>query len=74
MCDRVCPLVHASTGMQEIASRGKDSGRVQSVLLLTDGIANEGIYKTDGILDEMKKRVRGHGEHTTSNSYAKWVY
>jgi Mg-chelatase subunit ChlD len=42
-------------GMQEIASRGKDSGRVQSVLLLTDGIANEGIYKTDGILNEMRK-------------------
>ena len=38
-----CLLVNASTGMQEIASRGKDSGRVQSVLLLTDGIANEGI-------------------------------
>ena len=55
MC--ICSLIHASTGMQEITFSDK---RVQSVLLLTDGIANEGIFKSDGILNEMRNRVRGN--------------
>jgi hypothetical protein len=43
--------------MQEIASCGEVSRRVQSVLLLTDGNANKGIRKADDILSEMKKTV-----------------
>ena len=44
-------------GMQQIVLTAGRKGRaqVQSVLLLTDGLANEGITGKDGILREMKK-------------------
>ena len=44
-------------GMQQIVLTAGQEGRaqVQSVLLLTDGLANEGIKSKDGILGEMRK-------------------
>lgn len=44
------------SGMNEITA-GSDSKKanVQSVLLLTDGLANHGVKTKDGILAEMKK-------------------
>ena len=63
--------------MQEIASCGEVSRRVQSVLLLTDGNANKGIRKADDILSEMKKTVpvREHNHNFEfSKCYAKCVY
>lgn len=44
-------------GMQQIGLTAGRKGRaqVQSVLLLTDGLANEGIKSKDGILGEMRK-------------------
>ena len=41
---------------QIVLTAGDDSrAQVQSVLLLTDGLANEGIKTKDGILGEMRK-------------------
>ena len=61
--------------MLEITSCGEVSGRVQSVLLLTDGNANKGIRKADDILSEMKKTVREHNHNFEfSKCYAKCVY
>ena len=48
------PVPHPS-GMQQIAFCEGERAQVQSVLLLTDGLANAGITTTEGILQEMKK-------------------
>ena len=41
---------------QIVVTAGDDSrAQVQSVLLLTDGLANEGIKTKEGILGEMRK-------------------
>ena len=43
------------SGMEQIAFASGEKAQVQSVLLLTDGLANEGIKTKDGILAEMTK-------------------
>ena len=43
-------------GMEQIAaSKSEQKAIVQSVLLFTDGLANEGITETDDIIDQIKK-------------------
>ena len=43
-------------GMEEVAyNSGSKKAKVQSVLLLTDGQANQGVSSKEGILAEMKK-------------------
>ena len=43
-------------GMEEVAyNSGSNKAKVQSVLLLTDGQANQGVSSKEGILAEMKK-------------------
>ena len=44
-----------SIGMEQIIHSGDGRAQVQSVLLLTDGLANDGIKHMDGILAEMTK-------------------
>ena len=42
--------------MEQIAtSKGEEKAKVQSVLLLTDGLANEGITGTANIINQIKK-------------------
>ncbi len=42
--------------MEQVASTyGEERSQVQSVLLLTDGLANHGITNKPGILEQMKK-------------------
>ena len=41
--------------MEQIAFCKGEHAQVQSVLLLTDGLANEGIQGREGILGEMRK-------------------
>ena len=62
--------------MQQIVLTAGQKGRaqVQSVLLLTDGLANEGIKSKDGILGEMRKlqdskKVREVGEKEEGEPY-----
>ena len=62
--------------MQQIGLTAGRKGRaqVQSVLLLTDGLANEGIKSKDGILGEMRKlqdskKVREVGSKEEGNQY-----
>ena len=43
------------TGMEQIAFCPGEHAQVQSVLLLTDGLANKGIKGKDNILAEMRK-------------------
>ena len=44
------------SGMQEIAyNSGSSKAKVQSVLLLTDGLATDGVTTKEGILAEMLK-------------------
>ena len=53
-------------GMEQIAlTYGGDTAQVQSVLLLTDGLANQGITSKGGILAEMKK-MQEQGLHAVS--------
>ena len=63
-------------GMQQIVLTAGRKGRaqVQSVLLLTDGLANEGIKSKDGILGEMRKlqdskKVREVGREEEGEQY-----
>ena len=43
------------SGMEQIAlTQGEEKAHVQSVLLLTDGLANQGIMYKDGIINQMK--------------------
>ena len=51
------------TGMEQIAtSKSEEKAKVQSVLLLTDGLANEGITGTANIINQIKKfQVEGMG-------------
>ena len=63
-------------GMQQIGLTAGQKGRaqVQSVLLLTDGLANEGIKSKDGILGEMRKlqdskKVREVGSKEEGKQY-----
>lgn len=43
-------------GMEQIAlTQDKKRAQVQSVLLLTDGLANNGLVSQAGIIQEMKK-------------------
>ena len=46
---------HTILGMEQIAFCKGEHAQVQSVLLLTDGLANEGIQGREGILGEMRK-------------------
>ena len=62
--------------MQQIGLTAGQKGRaqVQSVLLLTDGLANEGIKSKDGILGEMRKlqdskKVREVGSKEEGKQY-----
>ena len=62
--------------MQQIGLTASRKGRaqVQSVLLLTDGLANEGIKSKDGILGEMRKlqdskKVREVGSKEEGKQY-----
>ena len=49
--------------MEEIAyNSGPEKAQVQSVLLLTDGLANQGVTTKDGILAEMMRIQNPHGE------------
>ena len=63
-------------GMQQIGLTAGQKGQaqVQSVLLLTDGLANEGIKTKDGILGEMRKlqdskKVREVGSKEEGKQY-----
>ncbi len=48
--------VYMCTGMEQVAlTCGGEKAQVQSVLLLTDGLANNWITTKDGIIAEMKK-------------------
>ena len=50
-------------GMEEVAyNSGPDKAKVQSVLLLTDGLANQGVTTKDGILAEMMRIQNPQGE------------
>ena len=52
--------------MEQIAlTSGGDNAQVQSVLLLTDGLANQGITSKEQILAEMKK-MQEQGLHAVS--------
>ena len=58
------PLICA--GMEQIGlTHGGEKAQVQSVLLLTDGLANQGITSKDGILAEMKK-MQDQGLHAVT--------
>ena len=49
--------------MEEIAyNSGSEKAKVQSVLLLTDGLANQGVTTRDGILAEMMRIQNPQGE------------
>ena len=54
--------------MQQIVDCTEEKAQVQSVLLLTDGLANEGIKSKDGILKEMNKL-----QSKTDKSKAYWL-
>ena len=43
--------------MEQILERTGDKAKVASVLLLTDGLANQGISNRDGIMAEMRKLI-----------------
>ena len=45
----VCP------GMEQVVQCTGERAQVQSVLLLTDGLANEGVRGTEGILAKMRE-------------------
>ena len=52
--------------MEQIGlTHGGEKAQVQSVLLLTDGLANQGISSKEGILAEMKK-MQDQGLHAVS--------
>ena len=55
MVVQTCPCSLLISGMEQIAFATGEKAQVQSVLLLTDGLANEGIKTKDGILAEMTK-------------------
>ena len=42
-------------GMEEVVGCRGERAQVQSVLLLTDGLANEGVRDTEGILAQMRE-------------------
>ncbi len=57
--------------MEQVASTyGEERSQVQSVLLLTDGLANHGITNKPGILEQMKKmQNEGLNLHTLSSKH-----
>lgn len=62
-------------GMEQVVLSGGERAQVQSVLLLTDGLANEGIKDTDGILAEMMKLQNppSQGDVTQKVSERKYI-
>jgi Ca-activated chloride channel family protein len=42
-------------GMEEVVQSAGERAQVQSVLLLTDGLANQGVRDTEGILAKMRE-------------------
>eukprot|EP00731_Ephydatia_muelleri_P001021 Em0001g1021a len=62
-------------GMEEIAyNSGPEKAKVQSVLLLTDGLANQGVTTRDGILAEMMRIQSPQGEKVASKKFDGTVY
>ena len=61
MCCSVITL--SFSGMEEIAyNSGPEKAQVQSVLLLTDGLANQGVTTREGILGEVVRIQNPPGE------------
>ena len=48
-------LGFVSPGMEQVVQCTGERAQVQSVLLLTDGLANEGVRGTEGILAKMRE-------------------
>ncbi|KAL5515927.1 hypothetical protein EMCRGX_G001172 [Ephydatia muelleri] len=62
-------------GMEEIAyNSGSEKAKVQSVLLLTDGLANQGVRTKDGILAEMMRIQNPQGEKVAKQEFDGTVY
>ncbi|KAL5515925.1 hypothetical protein EMCRGX_G001170 [Ephydatia muelleri] len=62
-------------GMEEIAyNSGSEKAKVQSVLLLTDGLANQGVRTKDGILAEMMRIQNPQGEKVAKQKFDGTVY
>ena len=65
---KYCILMYACcnsllSGMKEIAYKsGPEKAQVQSVLLFTDGLANQGVRTKDGILAEMMQIQNPRGK------------
>ena len=59
--------------MEEVAyNSGPDKAKVQSVLLLTDGLANQGVTTKDGILAEMMRIQNPQGEKIAQKVCPVW--
>lgn len=60
------PLSQFCAGMEQVGlTHGGEKAQVQSVLLLTDGLANQGITSKEGILAEMRK-MQDQGLHAVT--------